>query len=187
MKNTNKIVLVLMALVCLVLVGCPQPEQPKQEETWTEVKSPVGLDGTWVSSYNMWLMVDRNTKTVVSSDIEVIWKIDEEKLYETQKEDFTSFIEKKSEITGKSESELWEIQKGQYSDYEEYFSYTDTKPYIETVNIPFDAKDALEKRNPPVYVNADKTKLKVIMNFENVYDKNGNVTDRTIEMIFVKQ
>ena len=42
MKNTNKIVLVLMALVCLVLVGCPQPEQPKQEETWTEVKSPDG-------------------------------------------------------------------------------------------------------------------------------------------------
>ena len=95
MKNTNKIVLVLMALVCLVLVGCPQPEQPKQEESWTEVKSPDGLDGTWVSGYNMWLMVDRNTKTVVSSDIEVIWKIDEEKLYETQKKDFTSFIEKK--------------------------------------------------------------------------------------------
>lgn len=183
MKNTNKIVLVLMALLCLVLVGCPQPEEP---ETWTEVRSSVGLDGTWVSSYNMWLMVDRNTNTLVSSDIEVIWKIDEEKLYETQKEDFTSFIEKKSEITGKSESELWEIQKNQYSS-SEYFSYSDTKPYIETVNIPFDAKDILEKRNPPVYVNADKTKLKVIMNFENVYDKNGNVTDRTIEMIFVKQ
>jgi hypothetical protein len=187
MKNTNKIVLVVMALVCIVLVGCPQPEQPKQEKTWTEVKSPDGLDGTWVSSYNMWLMVDRNTNTLVSSDIEVIWKIDEEKLYETQKEDFTSFIEKKAEITGKSESELWEIQKGQYSDYEEYFSYTDTKPYIETMNFEHDAKSVLEKRNPPVYVNADKTKLKVIMNFENVYDENGNAVDRTIELILVKK
>ena len=183
MKNTNKIVLVLMAVLCLVLVGCPQPEEP---ETWTEVRSPVGLDGTWVSGYNMWKMVDRNTKTVVSLNHEITWKIDEEKLIEIQKNDYTSYIEKKAEITGKSESDLWEIQKNQYSS-SEYFSYSDTKPYIETVNIPFDAKDILEKRNPPVYVNADKTKLKAIMNFENVYDKNGNVTDRTIEMILVKK
>ena len=187
MKNTNKIILVLMALACLVLVGCPQPEQPKQEESWTEVKSPDGLDGTWVSGYNMWLMVDRNTKTVVSSDIEVIWKIDEEKLYETQKEDFTSFIEKKSEITGKSESELWEIQKGQYSDYEEYFSYTDTKPYIETMNFEHDAKSFFEDRNIPICVNANRTKLKVILTMNGVYDENGNAVDRTIELILVKK
>ena len=186
MKITNKIVLVLMALVCLVLVGCPQPEQPKQEETWTEVKSPDGLNGTWVSGYNMWLMVDRNTNTLVSSNIDVIWELDEKTIKETSKKDYTSYVEKKSEITGKSESEIWEYQKKQYPGLD-FVSYTEEKPYLEIFVMENDSELVFEKREPPIYVNADMTKLKVINTMENVYDENGKGTDRTIEMIFVKQ
>jgi hypothetical protein len=139
MKNTNKIVLVLKALAWLVLVGCPQPEQP---EIWTEVKSPDGLDGTWVSSYNMWLMVDRNTNTLVSSNIDVIWELDEKTIKETSKKDYTSYVEKKSEITGKSESEIWEYQKKQYPGLD-FVSYTEEKPYLEIFVMENDSVPAI--------------------------------------------
>ena len=55
------------------------------------------------------------------------------------------------------------------------------------MNFEHDAKSVFEDRNPPVYVNANRTKLKVILTMNGVYDENGKGTDRTIEMIFVKQ
>ena len=49
MKSTQKIILVMMALLCLAFVGCKEPEP----ETWTKITTLKGLDGTWECKVDM--------------------------------------------------------------------------------------------------------------------------------------
>ena len=174
MKNTNKMVLVLMALVCLVLVGCPQPEQP---ETWTEISSFDGLDGTWVTTFDSGddgedLAKDFSSiATVYSANAYITIKGDKIQQYNSISIDMTAEIEKGLETApaGVEADVLWEALKNYWitasKNYEGYeFSFSSGRPYLIIVTEkPYEiSEDEIFDGEAVISVNNKKNRIKMV-------------------------
>ena len=192
MKSTQKIILVMMALLCLAFVGCKEPEP----ETWTKITTLKGLDGTWECT--MEEEVEEEGIKIKASMIQRV-KIDGEKVSSnlTQVVDYTSMIETMAEELEISADEFWAEFKDEFEEVEDWsFSYSEGKPYTVTGTTDWDEMDENDMFDGvEVFVNNTKTKIKVIESYpkmdeetwEPVLDENGQPVMETVEMIFVKK
>ena len=194
MKNTNKMILVLMALVCLVLVGCPQPEHSTSSTTWSEITSLDGLDGTWVGTYTETVNVKdvmENSDTdqyleinipdvdcTVETKYTAVVKNNKLKLDVSGKVDMTEYIDAIVEEYKESSDDLtadyiWETMKLSMEGYESSgISLSEGRPYIMT------ASEYIEITDDPIsldemYLSEDGTKLKITdgITMDFIFDK----------------
>ena len=173
MKNTNKMVLVLMALLCLVLVGCPQPEQP---ETWTEISSFAGLDGTWVTTFDSGddgedLAKDFSSiATVYSANAFMTIKGDKIQQYNSISIDMTPALESSLEqAPGATTDDLWKGMKDYWTtaskNYEGYeFSFSSGRPYLIIITEkPYEiSEDEIFDGEAVISVNNKKNTIKMV-------------------------
>ena len=212
MKSTNKILLVLMALACLVLVGCPQPEQP---ETWEEIKTLKGLDGTWVSNIDLgeegdYIAGSFGTGATATGSVSLIIKGDSYKAINSISIDMTTVLENalkdNPDAVGATTDDLWKGMKEYWEesaeDFEDYeISFSSGRPYlIILTSEPYTVSEEDlfyedEYNSSKWSVNNTKTKLKNINCYqeydeetgEPLVDENGNPVMEIEEMILVKK
>ncbi len=174
-----------MAIVCLVLVGCPQPEQP---ETWEEIKTLKGLDGTWVTTFDSGddgedLAKDFSSNaTVYSANAFITIKGDKIQQYNSISIDMTAEIEKGLETAppGVEADVLWEGLKNYwitaskaYDDME--FSFSSGRPYLIIITEkPYEISEEEIFNGKVISVNNKKNRIKM-------------VSSETEEIVFVKQ
>ncbi|MBE6351144.1 MAG: hypothetical protein E7062_10430 [Spirochaetaceae bacterium] len=200
-----------MALACLVLVSCPQPKQP---ETWEEIKTFKGLDGTWATTFDSGedgedLAKDFSSiATVYSANAFITIKGEKIQQYNSISIDMTAEIDKGLETApaGVEADVLWEALKNYwitasnaYDDME--FSFSSGRPYlIILTSEPYTVSEEDlffedEYDSSKWCVNNTKTKLKNIITYrkydeetgEPLLDENGNPVMVTEEMILVKK
>jgi uncharacterized lipoprotein YehR (DUF1307 family) len=213
MKSTNKILLVLMALACLVLVSCPQPEQP---ETWKEITTFKGLDGTWVGVSNVDLEEDVEDLEEIFGDgatatqsFSLTIKGDSYMVTESLSIDMTTVLENalkdNPDAVGATTDDLWKGMQEYWEteleelDYE--ISFSSGRPYIMIfTDEPYPVSEENlfyedEYDSSKWCVNNTKTKLKNINCYpaydeetgEPLVDENGILVKKIEEMIFVKK
>ena len=158
MKKSSKIFLALMAVVCLAFVGCPSTTAP---DTWTEVSTFDGLDGTWKTTMTV-------KKQGIEAEATMIVTIKGEKadMITSVKMDMTAIIDAQASGDKELADEVWQVMKSQ-ENTEEYdgveVSFSEGRPYImtQTTTIPNCSFDELAD-GATIYVNGNKTKLKMV-------------------------
>ena len=213
MKNTNKIVLVLMALVCLVLVGCPQPEHSTSSTTWSEITSLDGLDGTWVGTYTETVNVKdvmENSDTdqyleinipdvdcTVETKYTAVVKNNKLKLDVSGKVDMTEYIDAIVEEYKESSDDLtadyiWETMKLSMEGYESSgISLSEGRPYIYEITMSYGemAYEDIIADNVKFYVNSAKTAVRYVTTVQKTDGSGSPIAGKVekVTIILIKQ